>query len=195
MVLESGVTYEWFAIAIHVSHAGCPIAHRVLRSYFSGAARPAGPVPRDGAFVLGWLCHTGPAVPHGGTSARCVRHRAVITARWTASASAQTQVSVNAGGAILAVKPTRIHLVSNENLAQLQWSSWGGQIANAAGTDYANSPSSGHSATNPVQVELSGRKRCGSRLVYTNVRVQFISDVPYDGYGPLVTFPFGCPAS
>lgn len=115
MVLESGVTYEWFAI--HVSRVSCRMARDVLRSYFSGAARPAGPVPRDGTFVLGWLCHTGPAVPHGGTSARCARHRAMITARWTARASAKTQVSVNAGGAILAVKPARIHLVSNENLA------------------------------------------------------------------------------
>jgi hypothetical protein len=33
-------------------------------------------------------------------------------------------VSVNAGGAMLSVRPGAIHLVSNENVYHLRWSSW-----------------------------------------------------------------------
>lgn len=77
---NGGATYRWFAI--HVRRADCRTARQVLRAYFSGHAKPAGPYPRDGDYVNGWLCHTGPAAPQHGTPARCTKRAATITARW-----------------------------------------------------------------------------------------------------------------
>jgi hypothetical protein len=108
-------------------------------------------------------------------------------------ADAQTFVSVNAGGDILGVRPKSIHLVSNESLGQLRWSSWGAKSARASGVNYANDPSPGRLGTNPVVVELTARKHCGSLLAYTSVQVIYTRGVPYDGTPRVTTFPFGCP--
>ena len=78
-VKSGDITYHW--LAIHVRQPSCPVARRILHAYFGGHAQPAGPVPRDGDYVEGWLCHTGPAVPNG-TPARCSRRAATITAKW-----------------------------------------------------------------------------------------------------------------
>ena len=39
---------------------------------------------------------------------------------------------------------------------------WGGKKANATGADHGNSPSPGHKASNPVGVQATDRRRCGS---------------------------------
>ena len=105
----------------------------------------------------------------------------------------QSYVSINAGGRILRVKPASIHLVSNENLNTLRWSSWGGSKARGAGMDHSNFPSHGRSASNPVRVELRDRKRCGSKLVYTTIRIRFTRGIPYAGEPSLISFAYGCP--
>jgi hypothetical protein len=107
--------------------------------------------------------------------------------------AAQTFVSVNAGGGVLRVRPRTIHVLSNENLYQLRWSSWGGFRARANGIDHSNFPSAGRSAQNPVRVELRGRKRCGSRLVYTRLRIRFTNGIPYAGEPSLISYSYGCP--
>ena len=109
--------------------------------------------------------------------------------------AAQTYVSVNVGGGTLRVRPRNIHVLSNENLYQLKWSSWGGSRARATGLDHSNAPSPGRSAQNPVRVELRGRRHCGSRLVYTTLRIRFTKGIPYVGEPSLISYPYGCPPS
>lgn len=111
-----------------------------------------------------------------------------------AAAATPVFVSINAGGGTLRIRPSRIHLLSNENLLDLHWQSWGGATATAAGKDHGNFPSPGHRATNPVRVEATSRHRCGSRLVYTAIRVHFTDGVPYSGQPRTTTYPFGCPS-
>lgn len=103
-------------------------------------------------------------------------------------------VSVNAGGGLLALRPARIHLLSNENLSGLRWSKWGGKTATAKGTDRGNFPSPGHKSSNPVQVKATDRRRCGSRLVYTTIRLHFTKGVPYAGQPRDTEYAYGCPA-
>jgi hypothetical protein len=112
----------------------------------------------------------------------------------TAAATSPVYVSVNAGGRALAVKPKGIHLVSNENLSGLRWSAWGGETAYATGTDHGNSPSAGHRASNPVRVQATDRRRCGSRRVYTTIRVHFTKGVPYAGQPHETKYSYGCPS-
>ena len=112
----------------------------------------------------------------------------------TAAVAARVYVSVNAGGRVAAARPASIHLVSNENLSDLRWTSWGGQSAAATGIDHGNLPSSGHRARNPVRVQATDRRRCGSKLVYTTIRVHFIKGVPYTGQPHRTTYAYGCPS-
>jgi hypothetical protein len=112
----------------------------------------------------------------------------------TAAAAPSVYVSVNAGGRILAVRPTRIHLVSNENLSGLRWRSWGARSATASGTDRANFASPGHKAANPVRVQATDRRRCGSKLVYTAIHIHFASGVPYAGQPRDTKYAYGCPS-
>ncbi len=109
------------------------------------------------------------------------------------ASAAQTYVSINAGGNMLRVRPGKMHLVSNENLYQLKWSSWGDSRARASGIDHSNNPSQGRSAQNPVRVELRNRKRCGTRLVYTRVQIRFTKGIPYAGEPSRISFSYGCP--
>lgn len=111
----------------------------------------------------------------------------------TAGAARSVFVSINAGGSVLRIKPASIHLVSNENLLGLHWRSWGGGTGTGVGRDHANSPSPGHSATNPVRVEATQRRTCKSRLVYTTVRVTFTKGVPYAGQPRVTKYAYGCP--
>ena len=76
----------------------------------------------------------------------------------------------------------------------MRWSSWGGATAKASGTDYANSPTSGRSAVNPVRVTLKDRRHCGTRLVYATVEIRYTRGVPYNSYRHVMRFPFGCPS-
>jgi hypothetical protein len=108
-------------------------------------------------------------------------------------ARADTFVSTNAGGNALRARPAAIHLVSNDGLEHLRWSSWGGSIARGSGVDDANNPDPGHAAVNAVRVELVSRKRCGSLLVYTAIRLRFTRGVPYLGERNPMTFAYGCP--
>lgn len=109
-------------------------------------------------------------------------------------AASQTYVSVNAGGRMLRVKPSSIHLVSNENLLGLHWSSWGGAKANGSGTDHSNGPSPGRSASNPVRVTLRDRRQCGAHLVYTTVAIHFTRGIPYAGEKRDIDYAYGCPS-
>lgn len=119
---------------------------------------------------------------------------AVLLLAGTAVAASRVYVSVNAGGRMLAVRPARIHLVSNENLSGLRWSSWGGKTADATGTDHGNFPSPGHKASNPVRVQATDRRRCGSKLVYTTIRLHFTRGVPYAGQPHQTRYSYGCPS-
>jgi hypothetical protein len=112
----------------------------------------------------------------------------------TAAAASPVYVSVNAGGRMLEMKPKRIHLLSNENLSELRWSNWGGKTANAMGTDHGNFPSPGHKAINPVRVQATDRRRCGSKLVYTTIRLHFTKGVPYAGQPRDTKYAYGCPS-
>jgi len=111
----------------------------------------------------------------------------------TAQAGENVFVSVNAGGSELEISPSAIHLVSNENLNGIRWSSWGGRTASGRATDYANGPNPGHSGRNPVRVRLERRRRCRGLLVYTSVRLRFTKGVPYTGQSHVTRYPFGCP--
>jgi hypothetical protein len=111
----------------------------------------------------------------------------------TSAAPAAVFVSVNAGGRLLAVRPARIHLLSNENLTGLRWRGWGGKTAYATATDHSNFPSPGHNAANLVRVEATNRRRCRSRLVYTTIRLYFSRGVPYAGQPHRTSFAYGCP--
>jgi hypothetical protein len=119
---------------------------------------------------------------------------AAVVLAATAAAATPVYVSVNAGGSVLAVRPTRIHLLSNENLSGLRWSKWGGKTATAKGTDRGNFPSPGHKSSNPVQVKATDRRRCGSKLVYTTIRLHFSKGVPYAGQPRDTEYAYGCPA-
>jgi hypothetical protein len=107
--------------------------------------------------------------------------------------AASVYVSVNAGGTILKVKPARIHLLSNENLTQLKWRSWGGSKATATGIDHGNFPSPGHQASNRVEVKATNRRQCGNRLVYTTILLYFPRGVPYAGQPHHIRYAYGCP--
>lgn len=111
----------------------------------------------------------------------------------TAAAASPVYVSVNAGGRVLAVRPARIHLISNENLSGLRWRTWGGKAASASGTDHGNFPSPGHMSSNPVRATATDRRRCGSKLVYTTIRLHFTKGVPYAGPHDTV-YEYGCPS-
>jgi hypothetical protein len=111
----------------------------------------------------------------------------------TAAATSRVYVSVNAGGRVLAVRPTGIHLVSNENLSDLRWRMWGGESATATGIDHGSSPSFGHKASNPVRVQATDRRRCRSKLVYTTIRLYFTHGVPYAGQPHRTKYAYGCP--
>ena len=117
---------------------------------------------------------------------------AAILLAATAAAATPVYVSVNAGGGILAVRPARIHLLSNENLSGLRWSKWGGKTATATGTDRGNFPSPGHKSSNPVKVKATDRRRCGSKLIYTTIRLHFTKGVPYAGQPRDTEYAYGC---
>lgn len=108
-------------------------------------------------------------------------------------AAGPVYVSVNAGGAALEIRPSAMHLVSNENLSRVRWSSWGGRYATGRATDYANGPSPGHKRKNPVRVRLERRRRCAGVLVYTVVRLHFVRGVPYAGQRHITRYRYGCP--
>ena len=112
----------------------------------------------------------------------------------SAAAAAPVYVSVNAGGRELRIRPAGIHLLSNENLTGLRWSTWGGKAATATGTDHGNFPSPGHKASNPVRVQATDRRRCGSKLVYTTIRIHFTKGVPYAGQPHNTQYAYGCPS-
>ena len=112
----------------------------------------------------------------------------------SAAAAAPVYVTVNAGGRELRIKPARIHLLSNENLTGLRWSSWGGKAATATGTDHGNFQSARHKASNPVRVQATDRRRCGSEFVYTMIRIHFIKGVPYAGQPHSTKYAYGCPS-
>jgi hypothetical protein len=112
----------------------------------------------------------------------------------SAAAAHSVYVSVNAGGRILASRPTRIHLLSNENLSALSWRSWGGRVAQGTGTDHGNYPSPGHQATNPVRVRATDRRRCGTKLIYTTIELHFTRGVPYAGQPRDTKYAYGCPS-
>lgn len=109
------------------------------------------------------------------------------------SAAGPVYVSVNAGGAALEIRPSAMHLVSNENLSRVRWFSWGGRYATGRATDYANGPSPGHKRKNPVRVRLERRRRCAGVLVYTVVRLHFTEGVPYAGQRHITRYRYGCP--
>ena len=111
----------------------------------------------------------------------------------SAVAGSKVYVSVNAGGTILKIKPARIHLVSNENLSHLKWTSWDGKTARATGTDHGNGPNPDHKASNPVEVKATGRRQCGNRMVYTTILLHFTRGVPYAGQPHHTRFAYGCP--
>jgi hypothetical protein len=111
-----------------------------------------------------------------------------------APASSPVYVSVNAGGRVLEARPARIHLVSNDNLSRLRWSSWGGKTARASGTDLGSHPSPGRKASNPVLVTATDRRRCGPKLVYTTIRLHFQRGVPYAGQPRDIKYSYGCPS-
>lgn len=121
----------------------------------------------------------------------------VVLAATTGAAVAQTYV--NAGGFLigarsLQVRPTAMHLLSNENLSHVRWSKWGGARAIGHGTDASSFPSSGHRGRNPVAIALQDRRRCGRIVAYTTVRVRFTNGVPYSKQPPAETIRFGCPS-
>jgi hypothetical protein len=104
-------------------------------------------------------------------------------------------VSVNAGGSDLKVKPARIHLLSNEDLFGLRWTSWGGSSASATGTDHGNAPSPGHNARNPVLVKATDRRDCGGKSAYTTIRIHFTRGTAYARQPHYETYAYGCPGS
>jgi len=111
-----------------------------------------------------------------------------------AAAAAPAYVFADSG--LAQVRPRSLHLISNENLYRLHWARWGGARAAGAGMDSSNGPSAGHSAENPVTVELRNRRRCFSGsglLVYTTVRVHFTGGVPYAGEPSVISYSYGCP--
>jgi hypothetical protein len=128
----------------------------------------------------------------GSVSALLAVMAAVFVAP-AALAAPRVYISVNAGGSILKVRPSSIHLVSSENLLQLSWTSWGGRSASASGLDHGNAPSPGHSATNPVEVTATSRKRCAGKFVYTTIRLHFTAGVPYEGQPSNTKYAYGCP--
>lgn len=109
------------------------------------------------------------------------------------SSAERVYVMANSGVLMPRVRPTSMHLLSNENLGKLKWSSWGRSTAYGHGTDYANGPSPGHSSQNPITVRLYGIKTCGSRRLYTKLKVTFTKGRPYSGSPRTEKFPFGCP--
>lgn len=142
----------------------------------------------------GWLASLrAPRCP--GRAVPLVAALAAVSLVGTAGAQAAgpVYVSVNAGGNSLEIRPSAMHLVSNENLVRVRWSSWGGRYATGRATDYANGPSPGHSRKNPVRVRLEGRRRCAGTLVYTVVRLRFTRGVPYAGQPRVTRYRYGCP--
>jgi hypothetical protein len=107
-------------------------------------------------------------------------------------AALKVYVSVNTGGSMLRMRPRSIHLVSNEDLSGLQWTSWGRPSALATGSDHGNGPTAGHSADNPVPVRATRFRRCGHHLVYTAIRLHHTAGTPC-GTPTHVTFPYGSP--
>lgn len=144
--------------------------------------------------ALGWLASLR-ALRYAGRGVPLVAALAatLLVATAHAQAAGPVYVSVNAGGNVLEVRPSAMHLVSNENLTRVRWSSWGGRYATGRATDYANGPSPGHSRKNPVRVRLEGRRRCAGTLVYTVVRLRFTRGVPYAGQPRVTRYRYGCP--
>jgi hypothetical protein len=110
-----------------------------------------------------------------------------------AVAATPVYVSVAAGGPTLKIRPGDIHLISNENLHHVRWTSWGGRTADGTAADHGNGPSPGHLASNPVTVQATKRRRCGSKLVYTAIKLRFTKGVPYVNEPHHSEYDFGCP--
>jgi len=112
----------------------------------------------------------------------------------SASAAAErVYVMTNAGYSSPKVKPRSMHILSNENLGRLKWSSWGRKTAYARGTNYAGGPSPGHKAENPVNVRLYGIEDCDGILLYTKMKITFTKGRPYSGSPRTEKYPMGCP--
>jgi len=109
------------------------------------------------------------------------------------TAAERIYVMTNAGYSSPKVKPRSMHILSNENLGKLKWSSWGRKTAYARGTDYAGGPSPGHDAQNPVNVRLYGIEDCDGILLYTKMKITFTKGRPYSGSPRTEKYPMGCP--
>lgn len=183
------------AEVIGATNMSCRSARKLARVWVA-AVRGGGSYDRD---LFGLRCRNRPSQVEGDTIVcRKGRRRAqwYVNAFWAATSRRDPVfVSVNAGGAELRRRPGAMHLVSNENLHGIRWSSWGGPIATARAVSYAIAPSPGHRRRNPVRVRLSGRRTCGGVRVYTVVRLRFTRGVPYAGQPRVERFPFGCPPS
>jgi hypothetical protein len=183
------------AEVIGATNLSCRSARKLARVWVA-AVRRDGRYDRD---LFGFRCRNRPSRYEGDTIV-CTKGRRkaawYVSACWAASAGASdgSFVSVNAGGAELRRRPRAMHLVSNENLVRIRWSSWGGPAATGRATSVANAPSPGHRSRNPVRVRLSGRRSCDGVRVYTSVRVSFTRGVPYHGQPWAVRYRFDCPA-
>lgn len=183
------------AEVIGATNMSCRSARKLARVWVN-AVRGGGSYDRD---LFGFRCRNRPSQAEGDTIVcRKGRRQAVwyVNAFWAASLSRDgVYVSVNAGGAYLERRPRAMHLLSNENLHRIRWSSWGGRVATGRALSYANGPSPGHHIRNPVRVRLSGRRTCNGVRVYTIVRLRFTRGVPYAGQPRIERIPFGCPPS
>jgi cell wall-associated NlpC family hydrolase len=76
----NSTAYIWSSIRTH--RTSCHQAQRILTAFFSGSAVKL-PNAASGYKVLGWRCHTGPAVPDpAGTPVACTRKTRKIRAKW-----------------------------------------------------------------------------------------------------------------
>jgi hypothetical protein len=70
---------------------------------------------------------------------------------------------------LVRMRPSFIHMTSDENLRKIKWSSWGGARASGAGT--AVFSASDGVPPSPVSLRLSNRHRCGGKLRYLTLRI------------------------
>jgi hypothetical protein len=88
------------------------------------------------------------------------------------------------------VKPSSIHIVSNENLIKIKWSTWGGPTAKAKGT-LKLSPATGGDAI-PVRIELSKIRVCGKRHQYLRLKFRELANSHAGHAGQVETIDYTC---
>jgi hypothetical protein len=85
------------------------------------------------------------------------------------------------------VRPSSIHITSNENLRSIRWSDWGRRTAHGRGTAVFSRAT--RLPSSPVGLTLSNVHQCGPRQQYLRLRIAYLRGGPF---GRSATINYTC---